>query len=55
MQRWRRFLAIYLYDEVRLSAKAVPPWYTKLRTPLTVVVTATALGSAAAIREKEGV
>jgi len=49
------FLAIYLYDEVRLSAKAVPPWYTKLRTPLTVVVTATALGSAAAIREKEGV
>lgn len=49
------FLGIYLYDEARLAAKAVPPWYTKLRTPLTVVVAATAIGSAAAIREKEGV
>jgi hypothetical protein len=46
------FLGIYLYDEVMLSRKLVPAWYTYLRSPLSVIVLFTVTGSAYISRDR---
>jgi hypothetical protein len=48
------FLAVYFGDEWALTARRVPPWYTFLRTPLTVaVVLSTTLAAFLARPNKE--
>jgi hypothetical protein len=48
------FLGVYLLDEWALSVKAVPAWYTHLRTPLTVAVVTSFSAAGFLAREKGG-
>lgn len=48
------FLGIYFYDEAMLLRRALPPWYTFVRTPTTLVaVLSTTIGAYMARRTKE--
>lgn len=40
------FLGVYAYDELALSRKLVPSWYSFLRTPLTLAVVGSCLAAA---------
>lgn len=48
------FLGVYLLDEWALSVRAVPAWYTHLRTPLTVAVVTSLSAGASLARGKGG-
>jgi len=49
------FAGVWLWDEAQTASRGVPAWYTFLRTPLTLVVLVSLVGSAYVSRKQEGV